>query len=165
MTTAAFQQETPSQSFQQKSFHVMLDQPVIRQSGYRFGNLPVLLSGDKGSPLVASGNLRGNGRTPPRACWRHGSNSPGAPCFQWIPPATTMAQPKAGQQRDFGGGMTNEITPVGFLYFRRGRHRCTTGRGSDGDDMYTAARPVRFGLRQRPAHGSCGVPRQMQVEP
>jgi hypothetical protein len=38
MTTAAFQQETPSQSFQQKSFQVMLDQPVIRQSRYRFGN-------------------------------------------------------------------------------------------------------------------------------
>jgi hypothetical protein len=42
MTTAAFQQETPSQSFQQKLFQVMLDQPVIRQSCYRFGNLLAL---------------------------------------------------------------------------------------------------------------------------
>src|ERR1700730_10272853 len=76
-----------------------------------------------------------------------------------------MAQPKAGQPRDFGGGTTNETTPVGFLYFRRGRRRCITGRGSDGNDMYTAARPVHIGLQQRPAHGPCGVPRQVQVEP
>jgi hypothetical protein len=42
MTTAAFQQETPSQSFQQKLFQVMLDQPVIREPRYRLRNLLAL---------------------------------------------------------------------------------------------------------------------------
>jgi hypothetical protein len=57
----------------------------------------------------------------------------------------------------------NEITPVGFLYFCHGRRRGITGRGSRGDHVYAAARPVQCALRQHPA--SCRVPRQVQVEP
>ncbi|SHN61296.1 hypothetical protein SAMN05444170_0104 [Bradyrhizobium erythrophlei] len=39
-----------------------------------------------------------------------------------------------------------KITPVAFLYFCHGRRGGITGRGSRGDHVYAAARPVQFAV-------------------